>query len=53
MLVKNELANGYCKLVNGLDNNNIIISILALRIFLKVNKALIDYWMIIFAKTQS
>lgn len=51
-LVKDELADGCCKLVDGLDNNDIIISTLALRIFLKVNKALIDYQIIFFTKAQ-
>lgn len=49
-LVKNKLANGCCKLVGKLDNNDIIISTLALRVFLKVNKALFYYQIIFFSK---
>lgn len=52
MLVKEELADGYYKLVGGLDDNDIIISTLVLRISLKVNEALVDYQMILFTKAQ-
>lgn len=43
MLIKNKLIDSYYKLINRLDNNNIIILTLVLKIFFKVNKALIDY----------
>lgn len=53
MLVKEELTDGCCKLVDRLNNNIIIILDLALKIFLKVNKALVDYQMTYFTKAQS
>lgn len=54
ILVKDELAKmtGYYKLVDKLDNNNIIISALVLRIFLKVDKIIVNYQIIFFAKGQ-
>lgn len=42
MLVKDELTD-CCKLVGELKNNDIIISILALKISFKVDEDLVDY----------
>lgn len=42
-LIKNELVNGCYKLISSFNDNNIIISILALRIFFKAMKL----WLII------
>lgn len=50
ILIKNKLIDSYYKLINRLDNNNIIILTLISKIFFKVNKALVDYQMIFFAK---
>lgn len=51
-LVKNKFAYSCLKLVDKLNDNNIIISTLSLRIFCKVNKVLVNYQMIVFAKAQ-
>lgn len=58
MLVKNELAGSYCKLVSsccelvgGLDDDDII-STLALTISLNVGEAVVNYQMIFPAKAQ-
>lgn len=52
--MKDELAKmtSYYKLVDKLDDNNIIISALVLRIFLKVDKIIVNYQIIFFAKGQ-
>lgn len=51
-LAKDELADGCWELMGRLDDNNIIISTLALRISPKVNKAFVDYQIILSAEAQ-
>lgn len=57
ILIKDKLIDDYyklvgnsCKLMSKLDNNNIIIFILVLKISLQISKIAVDYQIIFFIK---